>query len=57
MLIVCYQRKTWVNIDIIDINVLSDVNSTKIAIYLSKYCIANVICVVTLFSITNNYSK
>ena len=41
MLVVCYQYKTFVNIDIIGLNIfLSDLKVTKVTIYLSNRCIA-----------------
>ena len=42
MLVVCYQYKTFVNIDVNFLNILlSNLNCTKVAVYFSNCCIAN----------------
>ena len=42
MLLICFQHKTFVNIDINGSNVLlSDLNCRKVVVYISNRCIAN----------------
>ena len=57
-LVVCYQYKTFVSIDIIGLNnILSNLKVTKVSVYFNNRHVAKLSLVVKYSSITNNYRK